>query len=107
MLTDLPEQIGGVAGWLAAGVAGLFLGYGKIIRAFRADEKAATADYASNEVILMLRREITALGEQNAKLAKMVSDLQLEIISLRSDHAKFLQTLSYEHHGQQISKTAN
>ena len=104
---DLPDKLPGVLGWLAAAVAGLFVGYGKIVRTFRADEKAATADYASSEVIELLRREIVALSEQNQRLAKMVNSLQLEIIELRDDHARFLHQLGVEHRGKQTSKTTD
>ncbi len=104
---DVPDKVPGILGWLTAAAAGIFIGYGKIMRTFRADEKAATADYASSEVIEMLRKEIVALSEQNTKLAKMVNSLQLEIIELRDDHARFLRQLGVEHSGKQASKAAN
>lgn len=100
----LQEEISSLLGWIAAGAATAFIGYGKIKRSLGADSKAAAADFASAEVITLLRKEIVALTEQNQKLAATVSSLQLEIISLRSDHAKLALRLGVSPYGEQAGK---
>jgi FtsZ-binding cell division protein ZapB len=98
------------AGWIAAGISSTILLYTKTRKVAAKDLKEGNAESATSDVIELLRAEVNRLAVQNAALAKIVGDLQLEVIAVREENGQLraaLQRLGANIDGEQDRKAAN
>lgn len=108
--TQLANDVRDLAGWAAAGLASSILLYTKTRKTVASDDKATSGDMAITAVIDLLKAEVNRLALQNAALARIVSDLQLEVIAVRDENAELktaLNKLTGWNHGKQNSKAAD
>ncbi len=107
---SLVEHFDEIQKLVAAGVGavgGAFLMILKARKESSKDGKDIAASDATKDVIELLRQEVARLSRQNAALAELVNQLQIQVIALRRENSEldFIKRTASNLYGSQTSQS--
>lgn len=97
--SKVTNEAGSVLGWVAAAAASIWVGFQRLRRVTSADQDKTEQNDANRDIVARMREEVDRLSAQNARLTRVIEELQTEVFHLRDENASLRRHLGLSVNG--------